>query len=164
MELRDACLNYIIKTELVSAQAISDSDAVINDPLAEEEQVQLPQAIVFIDDINSIKRIEILLETTLLGLIRGVSGEGGLRKQRNNVGVLLESMSLDARAKILRDFRSVFNCCHRRPINYILCVAFRCGKLAVLVCSDLGTRGLDLPNTAVVVQVHFKNTLFIIVY
>lgn len=144
---RLACLVYILRTELQQPTSLS----LVSLPLvAQTERVgegmhmegaegedQAKQAIVFLDDVGDVEQVKsaVIKALTALGIPTS-SGGGSKEKNRKGdpaVGVLLETMSLDARAKTMAEFRD--------------------GTTRVMVCSDLGTRGLDLPNTSLVVQV-----------
>jgi len=100
----------------------------------EEEETEataepLFQAIIFVDAKNEAD-IAKYVDTAQAALLKTLSAAGSLEVPV--VGALLESMDIDERGRVLERYRQA-----------------SCGAL---VCSDLAARGLDIPNTSLVVQ------------
>eukprot|EP01032_Pedospumella_encystans_P015133 gene15133-17333_t len=160
-ELRLPCLAAVLKSELrngttnvISAGKIDVSD--YDDDKA-DCIVYTKQAIVFVDE-----REAHLIDTYAYGAIKTLekmstagaheiedskstsSNTKSVHKrkaieQQSRVGVLLESMSLEARARVLDNFRY--------------------GDSQVLVCTDMAARGLDIPSTTLVIQMSLPNRI-----
>ena len=134
-DLRDACLAYLIRNELsisndnTSGSAAGASTGACNAyngdgdvedlgasldsytltnlpsvPSNSLETRQFHQAIIFIDDASTILRIQKVVEIALLARVQQKKATAE-KHLENKVGVLLETMSLDARANVLADFR-----------------------------------------------------------
>jgi superfamily II DNA/RNA helicase len=96
---------------------------------AREESNPLFQAIIFVDAKHE-KDIDTYIVTAQSALLKALQTAGSTEVPV--VGALLESMDIDERGRVLERYRQA-----------------KCGAL---VCSDLAARGLDIPNTSLVVQ------------
>lgn len=113
-ELRAACLSYILRSELchhtssftgTTVSATSGTTVTIlgvpterSNVLSEDSSVK--QAIVFLDR-DGVDEVDALCGLVERDLLRARHSE----QDTARVGVLLETMSLDARAQTLQDFR-----------------------------------------------------------
>lgn len=102
VDQRLACLCYLLRIELSSG---SNGEPVTKElSLPPEEENSAPkQAIVFVDDINAVDSVKRAIDKALSRSVGGSTAE----EVGSAVGVMLETMSIDARAKAMEAFRYI---------------------------------------------------------
>jgi hypothetical protein len=106
---RLACLCNLLRTELGTCTAttsqnvaVSPSDA--SGSVCDALEVKEPnQAIVFMDDVTSVESVRAAIETALAA--QEHAPDAIISGTQRSVGVLLDSMSLEARAKAVQEYR-----------------------------------------------------------
>eukprot|EP01032_Pedospumella_encystans_P017714 gene17714-20181_t len=162
-ELRLPCLAAVLKSELCDGAASffslrnAGNTAGNVDNGSRDRAVFTKQAIVFVDEREAhlidayaycaIKTLEKMSTAGVHEIDDCKSTSSNTKpvnkrkaiEQQSRVGVLLESMSLEARARVLDNFRY--------------------GDSQVLVCTDMAARGLDIPTTTLVIQMSLPNRI-----
>lgn len=119
-----------------------------------DEQVRR-QAIVFADSSGAgdLSRLEKAILNTIEKDEKKDSTQVTRGVVEQKVRLLTDAMGLEERADSLNSFR----CCYMRCIYQfyltLILYIYRDGSCQVLICSDLAARGLDIPNTSLVIQV-----------
>jgi hypothetical protein len=107
---RLACLCYLLRTELGThsgttkqVTAVNPGGGSVGDAFVVKET---EQAIVFMDDVTSVESMRAAIETALAA--QEHASDAIISGTQRSVGVLLDSMSLDARAKAVEEYRWVW--------------------------------------------------------
>jgi hypothetical protein len=107
---RLACLCYLLRTELGTLSettkqvaAVNPSGGSVGDAFVVKET---EQAIVFMDDVTSVEPVRAAIEAALAA--QEHAPDAIISGTQRSVGVLLVSMSLEARAKAVEEYRWVW--------------------------------------------------------
>eukprot|EP01039_Chlorochromonas_danica_P006721 gene6722-7430_t len=131
LALRPAILMYLLRKELFDPSEDSNED------------VSTRQCIVFVDYVDQVEAYKLSIEKLLSKASSPAQSTGRLQSSQstndaNEVCVLLDDDNIDSRREAMD--------------------AFRQGRSRVLLCSDLAARGLDIPNTSLVIQMCLPKT------
>lgn len=155
-ELRVACLQYILRKEIQCQQSSSTQKA--DNPISQAagDSVNVKQAIVFIDQkqVPFAGKIQVAAERVF-----HQNKENTSPQRQQQTGDSTDDSSDSVTAKVVEVDVEVedecvalltekMNIADRGSVLH----RFRNGDLRVLICADVAARGLDVPNTALIVQ------------
>lgn len=133
LALRPAILMYLLRKELLEPSEDSDED------------FSSRQCIVFVDYVDQVDAYKVSIEKLLSKTSSPTQSSSRLQSMNDapaslssEVCVLLDDDNIDSRREAMD--------------------AFRQGRSRVLLCSDLAARGLDIPNTSLVIQMSLPKT------